>query len=43
VDLKAATFEYAEKARAGIEWLAPSVHRDSLRNLVDYVTASAIP
>ncbi len=43
VDLKAATVEYAEKARAGIEWLAPSVHRDSLLNLVDYVSASAIP
>jgi octaprenyl-diphosphate synthase len=43
VDLKAATMEYAEKARVGIGWLAPSVHRDSLRNLVDYVTASAIP
>jgi octaprenyl-diphosphate synthase len=43
VDLKAATMEYAEKARAGIGWLAPSVHRDSLRNLVDYVTTSAIP
>lgn len=43
VDLKAAVVEYAEKARAGIGWLAPSVHRDSLRNLVEYVSASAIP
>jgi octaprenyl-diphosphate synthase len=43
VDLKAATMAYADKARAGIGWMAPSVHRDSLRNLVDYVTTSAIP
>jgi octaprenyl-diphosphate synthase len=43
VDLKAAAAEYAEKARAGIGWLAPGVHRDSLLNLVDYVSASAIP
>ena len=43
VDLKAAAAEYAEKARAGIGWLAPGIHRDSLLNLVDYVSASAIP
>ena len=43
VDLKAATVEHAEMARAGIGWLAPGVHRDSLLNLVDYVSASAIP
>ncbi len=43
VDLKAATLASAEKARAGIGELAPSPHRDSLRDLVDYVISSAIP
>jgi geranylgeranyl pyrophosphate synthase len=43
VDLKALTLEYANKARTGIESLAPSAHRDSLRDLVDYVILSAIP
>jgi geranylgeranyl pyrophosphate synthase len=43
VDLKAAFIQYAQKAGAGIGELASSIYRDSLRNLVDYVSASAIP
>jgi geranylgeranyl pyrophosphate synthase len=42
VDLEAATREYAEKTRAGIDGLAPGRHRDSLRDLVDYVIRPAI-
>ena len=43
VDLKAITEQYADKAREGIGSLPPSPHRDSLRDLVDYVISSAIP
>jgi geranylgeranyl pyrophosphate synthase len=43
VDLKAATLQYAERARGGIGWLPAGPHRDSLRDLVEYVIASAIP
>jgi geranylgeranyl pyrophosphate synthase len=43
VDLPAIAARYAEKARAGIRGLAPGRHRDSLRDLVDYVISSAIP
>ena len=43
VDLKAVAIEYANKAREGIGSLSPGAHRDSLRGLVDYVVASAIP
>ena len=43
VDLKAATLQYAERARGGIGWLAEGPHRDSLRDLVEYVIDSAIP
>ena len=43
VDLKAATLQYAEQARGGIGWLPQGLHRDSLRDLVEYVIASAIP
>jgi geranylgeranyl pyrophosphate synthase len=43
VDLKAATLQYAERARGGIGWLPEGLHRDSLRDLVEYVIASAIP
>jgi hypothetical protein len=34
---------YADKARAGIDGLRPGVHRDSLRDLLEYVISSAIP
>jgi geranylgeranyl pyrophosphate synthase len=34
---------YADKARAGIAGLKPGAHRDSLRDLLDYVISSAIP
>lgn len=43
VDLNAATLQYAERARGGIGWLPASPHRDSLRDLVEYVITSAIP
>jgi heptaprenyl diphosphate synthase len=43
VDLKAATLQYAERARGGVGWLPGGLHRDSLRDLVEYVIASAIP
>ena len=43
VDLNAATLQYAERARGGIGWLPEGPHRDSLRDLVEYVIASAIP
>jgi geranylgeranyl pyrophosphate synthase len=43
VDLKAATLQYAEQARGGIGWLSEGPHRDSLRDLTEYVIASAIP
>jgi octaprenyl-diphosphate synthase len=34
---------YADKTRAGIAGLKPGLHRDSLRDLLDYVISSAIP
>jgi octaprenyl-diphosphate synthase len=43
VDLKAFTEQYADKAREGIRGLPATPHRDSLRDLVDYVIGSAIP
>jgi geranylgeranyl pyrophosphate synthase len=43
VDLKAATHQRAEQARGGIAWIPEGPHRDSLRDLVEYVIASAIP
>jgi octaprenyl-diphosphate synthase len=43
VDLKAFTEQYADKAREGIQGLPATPHRDSLRDLVDYVIGSAIP
>jgi octaprenyl-diphosphate synthase len=43
VDLKSEVLAFAQKARRGIEGLAPGRHRDSLRDLVDYVIAPAIP
>jgi geranylgeranyl pyrophosphate synthase len=43
VDLKAITEQYADKAREGIGSLPATPHRDSLRDLVDYVIGSAIP
>jgi octaprenyl-diphosphate synthase len=43
VDLKAEVQAYAEKTRAGIATLSPGAHRDSLRDLVDYVITPAIP
>ena len=43
VDLKATALEYADRARGRHRHGSPSAHRDSLRDLVDYVIASAIP
>jgi geranylgeranyl pyrophosphate synthase len=43
VDLRAITEQYADKAREGIGRLPPTRHRDSLRDLVDYVIGTAIP
>jgi len=43
VDLESMTRTYAQKARDGLAQLPPGAHRDSLRDLVEYVTASAIP
>ncbi|MGA2640809.1 MAG: polyprenyl synthetase family protein [Spirochaetia bacterium] len=43
VDLEAVTHSYAQKAREGIAQLPAGAHRDSLRDLVDYVISSAIP
>ena len=43
VDLKAATLQYAEQARNGTGWISEGPHRDSLRELVEYVISSAIP
>ncbi len=43
VDLKAEVQASAERTRAGIAGLSPGAHRDSLRDLVDYVIAPAIP
>src|SRR5271157_1828154 len=43
VDLEAITLSYAQKARDGIAQLPAGAHRDSLRDLVDYVISSAIP
>jgi geranylgeranyl pyrophosphate synthase len=43
VDLEKITLAYAAKAREGIAELPAGVHRDSLRDLVDYVISSAIP
>jgi len=43
VDLESMTRSYAQKARDGLLELASGVHRDSLRDLVEYVIASAIP
>jgi geranylgeranyl pyrophosphate synthase len=43
VDLEGITLSYAGKAREGIAELPAGVHRDSLRDLVDYVISSAIP
>ncbi|HEY9595828.1 MAG TPA: polyprenyl synthetase family protein [Spirochaetia bacterium] len=43
VDLVATTQAYAEKTRRGIDTLSPGPHRDSLRDLLDYVITSAIP
>jgi len=42
-DLKAEVLARAEKTRQGVAGLAPGRHRDSLRDLVDYVIAPAIP
>ncbi len=43
VNLKDEVRACAEKTRGGIETLAPGSHRDSLRDLVEYVIAPAIP
>jgi octaprenyl-diphosphate synthase len=43
VDLEEITRSYAQKARIGIAQLPAGAHRDSLRDLVDYVISSAIP
>ena len=43
VDLAGITRTYAQKAREGIQDLAAGSHRDSLRDLVEYVISSAIP
>jgi geranylgeranyl pyrophosphate synthase len=43
VDLESITLSYGQKARDGIAQLPAGVHRDSLRDLVDYVISSAIP
>ncbi len=42
VDLKAEVLSCAEQTRAGIDGLAPGPHRDSLRDLLDYVIFPAI-
>ncbi len=43
VDLESITKSYGQKARDGIEELPAGSHRDSLRDLVEYVISSAIP
>jgi geranylgeranyl pyrophosphate synthase len=43
VDLEGITRSYAQKARDGAAKLPAGAHRDSLRDLVDYVISSAIP
>jgi len=43
VDLEGITLSYAQKAREGIVELPAGSHRDSLRDLVEYVISSAIP
>jgi geranylgeranyl pyrophosphate synthase len=43
VDLKAVAAAHAGRARELIATLSPGPHRDSLRDLVDYVIAPAIP
>jgi len=43
VDLESITRSYAQKTRDGLGELPPGVHRDSLRDLVEYVISSAIP
>jgi geranylgeranyl pyrophosphate synthase len=43
VDLEAVTRSYAQKARDGMAQLPSGAHRDSLRDLMDYVITSAIP
>ncbi|HET6450512.1 MAG TPA: polyprenyl synthetase family protein [Spirochaetia bacterium] len=43
VDLAEMTRSWAQKARDGIAELAAGSHRDSLRDLVEYVISSAIP
>jgi len=43
VDLEAIALSYAQKAHEGIAQLPAGAHRDSLRDLVDYVISSAIP
>jgi geranylgeranyl pyrophosphate synthase len=43
VDLRAVAEQYADKARKGLQSLPATPHRDSLRDLVDYVIGSAIP
>jgi len=43
VDLESITASYGQKAREGIAELPAGAHRDSLRDLVDYVISSAIP
>jgi geranylgeranyl pyrophosphate synthase len=43
VDLEGITRSYAQKARDGVAKLPAGAHRDSLRDLVDYVISSAIP
>jgi hypothetical protein len=42
VDLKAEVLARAERTRGGIAALAAGRHRDSLRDLVDYVITPAI-
>jgi geranylgeranyl pyrophosphate synthase len=43
VDLERMTLSYAQKARDGLSELPGGDHRDSLRDLVEYVISSAIP
>lgn len=43
VDLESITRSYGQKARDGLAELPSGVHRDSLRDLVEYVISSAIP
>jgi len=43
IDLRSATLQRAEQARGGTDWLPEGRHRDSLRDLVEYVIRSAIP